>query len=110
MHTMKRRQIQSFSILLLGLAIITAYSLFRSKPSYELQTFATPTGWGYQVVMNGKTVIDQPTVPGQTGQKGFTSEELARRVGERVVAKLRLGQFPPTLSPSELSQLGVPIH
>ncbi|WP_460636686.1 DUF4907 domain-containing protein [Larkinella harenae] len=107
---MKRRQIQSFSILLLGLAAVTAYSLFRSKPSYELQTIATPTGWGYQVVLDGKTVIHQPAVPGQAGQRGFPREDLARRVGERVVAKLRLGQFPPTLSSSELSQLGVPIR
>ncbi|GAB3340977.1 hypothetical protein GCM10027299_54850 [Larkinella ripae] len=107
---MKRNQFQSLAILLLGLAVVTAYSRFRSKPQYKLQTMTTPAGWGYQMVLNGKTVIDQPTVPGQAGQHGFVSEALARRVGERVVAKLRLGQFPPTLSPTELTQLGIPIR
>lgn len=107
---MIRKQFQSFAVLLLGLAVITTYSLFRSKPHYELRTLSTPKGWGYQISRDGKTVIDQPTVPGQTGQRGFGSERLARRVGERVVFKLRQGQFPPTLSPEELSELGVPVN
>ncbi|MFC5411994.1 DUF4907 domain-containing protein [Larkinella bovis] len=107
---MKRRPLQSFALLLLGLTAITVYSLFRPKPQYELRTLNSPTGWGYRIVLNGKPVIDQPTVPGQSGQRGFVSEALARRVGERVVSKLKLGQFPPTLTPAELNQLGVPIQ
>jgi hypothetical protein len=109
MERMKGKKIQSVTILLIGLSIVTTYSLFRQKSQYELQTTPTPTGWGYQVILNGKTVIDQPTVPGLPGQRGFASEALARKVGERVVSKLRRGQFPPTLTPPELSQLGVSV-
>lgn len=110
MAAIKRKQVKMLAILLIGLAAITGYSLYRPKTQYELLTMATPAGWGYQVVLDGKTVIDQPTVPGLTGQRGFASELLARRVGERVVSKLRRGQFPPTLTPSELGQLGVSVH
>ncbi len=109
MRRMRGKKIQSLAILLIGLAIVTTYSLFRQKSQYELQTTRTPTGWGYQVMLNGKTVIDQPTVPGLPGQRGFASEDLARKVGECVVSKLHQGQFPPTLTPPELSQLGVSV-
>ncbi|MFD1140606.1 DUF4907 domain-containing protein [Larkinella insperata] len=107
---MNRKQVQSLTILLIGLAVITVYSPYHPRPQYELQTVTTPAGWGYQIVSDGKTVIDQPTVPGRAGQRGFSSEQLARRVGECVVSKLRRGQFPPTLTPSELAQLGVLVH
>ncbi|WP_185731465.1 DUF4907 domain-containing protein [Larkinella rosea] len=107
---MRTTQFRSLTTLLVGLALITVYSLFFRKPDYELQTRATGNGWGYQIVHNGKTVIDQPTVPGQPGQHGFPTEMLARKVGERVVSKLRQGQFPPTLNPSELSQLGITVQ
>jgi hypothetical protein len=107
---MNRKQFRSFAILLIGLAMVTVYSLFLRKPDYELQTITTPKGWGYQIIHNGKTVIDQPTVPGLPGQRGFATEELARRVGDRVVSKLRQGQFPPTLTPPELNQLGVSVQ
>ncbi|MGA0560738.1 DUF4907 domain-containing protein [Larkinella sp. VNQ87] len=107
---MKRKHLQSAVVLLLGLAIITAYYFLRPKPNYELQTVATPTGWGYQVMLDGEPVIDQPTIPGQAGHRSFVSEEQARRVGQRVMSKLRLGQFPPTLTPRELAELGVPIQ
>lgn len=107
---MKTNQFRSFTTLLVGLVLITIYSLFFRKPDYELRTIITPNGWGYQIVHNGKTVINQPTVPGMPGQHGFANEDLARKVGERVVSKLRQGQFPPTLNPSELSQLGVAVR
>ncbi|GAB3891487.1 hypothetical protein GCM10028803_03350 [Larkinella knui] len=107
---MKRKPYQSLAVLLIGLALVTTYSLFRQKPGYELAIIHTPNGWGYQIVHNGTTVIDQPTVPGLAGKHGFETEELARKVGERVVSKLRRGEFPPTLTAPELSQLGVPVR
>ncbi|GAB3934366.1 DUF4907 domain-containing protein [Larkinella terrae] len=107
---MKNNRLRPIATLLAGLVLITVYSLFFRKPDYELQTMSTGSGWGYQIVHNGKTVINQPTVPGQPGQHGFPTEVLARKVGERVVSKLRQGQFPPTLNPAELSQLGVSVQ
>jgi hypothetical protein len=95
-------------LVLIGLAIITAYCQYRqhqqhSLPHYQLRTFATSVGWGYAVVTNGTTLIYQPTVPGRAGSAGFSS----RKQAERVIQKLRSGQDLPTLTPNELRELGV---
>ena len=106
-----RRILRPLVILLVGLAVVTiGYRYVSHQNRYQLQVFSSPTGWGYAVVNNGKTLIYQPTVPGQAGNKGFANEALARRVGERIITKLRQGQFPPTITPEELTQLGVPVY
>jgi len=106
-----RRILRPLVILFIGLAVVTiGYRLYRQQARYQLQVLSTPSGWGYQVFDNGQSLIYQPTVPGVPGNRGFENEELARRVGERIITKLRQGQFPPTITPEELSQLGVPVH
>ncbi|MBD2753991.1 DUF4907 domain-containing protein [Spirosoma validum] len=94
---------------LIGLAVLTAYRLFRNSSPYQVEVFATSTGWGYDILNNGNPFIHQPTVPGQAGTVGFASQEQARRVGERVVEKLQETKALPTLTNDELRQLGVTI-
>jgi hypothetical protein len=96
-------------LILVGLVIVTIYQLYFRKPQYEVQVFATSGGWGYSILTNGKTVIYQPTIPGQPGMVGFASQEQARRVGERVVEKVQQAEAMPTLTNDELRQLGVQI-
>ena len=79
------------------------------QPQYRVNVFATPGGWGYDILKNNQPFIHQPTVPGQPGQAGFVNQEQARRVGERVVEKIEQTQAMPTLSTDELRQLGVTI-
>lgn len=88
---------------------MTAYLFFPRKPHYQVQAFATSSGWGYDILTYGKPLIHQPTIPGQPGMVGFTSKEQAQRVGERVVEKLQKEQAMPTLTHDELRQLGVRI-
>lgn len=96
-------------LLLIGLVVLTAIQLYHRRSLYQVQVFATPTGWGYDILNKGTPFIHQPTVPGQSGTVGFTSQEQARRVGERVVQKLNETKALPTLSNDELRQLGVKI-
>ncbi len=100
---------QGLVLVLLGLAIITVYLLYKRQDRYELEVFQSKTGWGYSVLMNGSEVINQPTIPGGVGNRGFVNEQQAQRVGKRVVEKLRQGQIPPTVTPAELHQLGVDV-
>jgi hypothetical protein len=100
---------QGLVLVLLGLAIVTVYLLYKGQDRYELEVFQSQTGWGYSVQMNGSPVISQPTIPGIVGNRGFVNEQQARRVGKRVIEKLRQGQVPPTITPAELQQLGVDV-
>ncbi|MFD2934006.1 DUF4907 domain-containing protein [Spirosoma flavum] len=96
-------------LVILGLAIITAYLIYQRKNPYHVQVFATTGGWGYTILNNGKLLIHQPTIPGQPGIVGFATEAEAQRVGERVVEKIQQEKALPTLTNDELRQLGVKI-
>ena len=47
----------------------------------ELQTFQSGDGWGYQIRMNGKVLIYQPTIPS-------IDKESAENIGTLVLNKL----------------------
>ncbi|WP_232073977.1 DUF4907 domain-containing protein [Spirosoma aureum] len=96
-------------LVMAGLAILTGYLFYSWQPHYKVQVFNTSSGWGYDILDNGKPFIHQPTIPGVPGVVGFTNSEQAQRVGERVVEKLQEEQAMPTLTHDELRQLGVTI-
>jgi hypothetical protein len=97
-------------LLLVGLAVTTAYQLFEQRKNhYQVQVIRNPDGWGYDILNSGKPFIHQPTIPGAPGMVAFSSQEQARRVGERVVEKIEQTEALPTLTNEELRQLGVKI-
>jgi hypothetical protein len=97
-------------LLLAGLVLATAYMLYDQRQNhYQVQVIKTPTGWGYDILNRGKPFIHQPTIPGTPGVVAFSSQEQARRVGERVVEKLGQAEALPTMTNEELRQLGVKI-
>lgn len=54
----------------------------------EVQTVQLGDGWGYQIVMNGKVWIYQPTIPAIDTLMAFPDEESARVIGTIVLEKL----------------------
>ena len=97
-------------LVLIGLAVTTAYQLYdQQQNQYQVQVIRTPNGWGYDILNHGKPFIHQPTIPGIPGMVAFSSQEQARRVGERVVEKIAQTEALPTLTNEELRQLGVKI-
>ncbi len=96
-------------LMMTGLVFVTVYRFYRSQSPYQVEVFATPTGWGYDILHNGKLFIHQPTIPGQSGIVGFASQKQARRVGERVAQKVQETKALPTLTNDELRRLGVKI-
>ena len=95
------------TILLLWTLVAVGGVLFlwrtKTTDAYQVRAFSTAAGWGYEVSQDGNALIYQPYKPGVAGKQGFTSEAQAQRVGQRVVSKLRQGQFPPTLRSDELN-------
>lgn len=79
-------------------------------PTYEVVAVEVATGaYGYNILQDGKVFIKQDVVPSLQGNKHFSTEEDAIKVGEFVANKLRNGIMPPTISPEDIESLGVVI-
>jgi hypothetical protein len=63
--------------------------------------------WGYQILKDGKLIIDQKNIPAVQGNYGFRTQADAQKTGEFVLLKIQNGDFPPTISIEELENLEV---
>jgi len=66
---------------------------------------AATNGYGYDIMVNGKKMIHQPTIPAVSGNRGFNSESDAANAGALVKRKLLNNEMPPTISLDELNHL-----
>lgn len=79
-----------------------------TEPVYEvLAVEVTGSGWGYQILRDGKLIIDQQQIPAIQGNQSFSTEEDAHKTGELALKKIKGQNFPPTISIQELDSLGV---
>ena len=62
---------------------------------------------GYEVLVNGRVLVSQPSIPGIAGNDGFRTPEQAQRVAALVAGKLRDNQMPPTVTAEELQRLRI---
>jgi hypothetical protein len=65
------------------------------------------SGWGYNILIDGKLYIHQPNIPAIMGNNGFSSEEKAREAGEFIVEKIRKKILPPSVTAEELESRGL---
>jgi hypothetical protein len=63
--------------------------------------------FGYDILVYGKPLVHQPTIPGLPGNEGFTTKERAQKVAEFVVKKIRNNEMPPTVAIEDLNNMGV---
>ena len=63
--------------------------------------------FGYDVLMDGKLMIHQTSIPAMPGNDGFRSKDDAAKVAELVMHKIRHGEMPPTVTTEELKSLRV---
>jgi len=76
----------------------------------EVRTFKNDSvlkGFGYDIYVDNELKVHQPHIPAVSGNKGFSTEEKAKRAGEFVGDKFRHNIMPPSVSPKELDSLGV---
>lgn len=69
-------------------------------PSFN-QTF------GYDIVIDGKTLVHQPHMPALPGIEGFSTRAKARKVAEFVAQKIRRNEMPPSVTLDDLNKMGV---
>lgn len=63
--------------------------------------------WGYDVLMDNRIKIHQPSIPGLPGNEGFKTKEKAEKVAKLVIQKMKTGEMPPTITNEELKELKV---
>jgi hypothetical protein len=74
----------------------------------EIETFQNDTsGWGYDILIEGKKYVHQPHIPAISGNKGFSTQHEAEKVAELVKYKIKNNIMPPSVSPEELDSLGI---
>lgn len=64
-------------------------------------------GFGYDIYMYKGLYVHQPHIPAINGNRGFDTEEQARKVAEFIIYKIRNNIMPPSVTPKELDSLGV---
>lgn len=73
------------------LTIILHHSIMviedEGEPKAELEIFQYENGWGYQIVMNQKILIYQPTIPALDTVIPFPDEVSTRKVGILVLKR-----------------------
>ncbi len=77
---------------------------------FEVITFQNDPqigGWGFDIYVDGKRYIHQPTVPVVAGVMGFGSKEQSETAGKMMVEKLRQCKMPPALDENDLETIGV---
>ena len=63
--------------------------------------------YGYDVFADGRLMIQQTSAPALPGNEGFKTKEDATKVALVVIAKIKKGEMPPTISIDEMKQLNV---
>jgi Domain of unknown function (DUF4907) len=73
----------------------------------SVKTIQQNSQWGYDILVDGKLYIHQPSIPSVPGNEGFKTEEDAKKTGEFIEYKIQHHIMPPSVTPEELDSLGV---
>lgn len=74
---------------------------------YQLDSTDEKSGYGFDILLNGKLFIHQRNVPAPEGMHAFDSEKNAIAVAKLIIRKLEKNIIPPTASVRELDSLGI---
>ena len=95
-------------------------SMFRKTAADTINPYATAQfshllihapeqTYGYLIFINGDLVVEQTSMPGLSGNKGFERQEDAAKVAGLVMEKIRRNDMPPSVTADEMKSLGVKI-
>jgi hypothetical protein len=68
---------------------------------------STKNTFGYDILLYGRPLVHQPTIPGLPGNEGFTTKERAQKVAEFVLKRIKNNEMPPTVTIEDLNNMGV---
>ena len=61
--------------------------------------------WGYDILVDNKMKIHQPSIPGLPGNDGFKTKDGAEKVAKLVIDKMKKGEMPPGVTVEEMKKL-----
>jgi hypothetical protein len=80
--------------------------LANGDTTYRIISSAGNT-YGYDIMVKGRLLVHQPTIPGMPGNKGFARKSNAEKVARLVMKKIQKGLMPPTIEKRELDSLKI---
>ncbi len=96
--------------LLTGLALSVLFLLKYKKreqtPPLYSKVIKLEAGYGYQIFMNDKLLVQQEFIPAIKGKTPFQSEKDAEKVAKSVIRKIQ-GKISPEITLQELNQLDI---
>ena len=124
---MKTIRVFLFAIILFGEGTTTANAgigtrVIYSNSSLSLKAFYIPLlsgdttyrvvpsaghTYGYEIRANNRLLINQPTIPGMPGIKGFENKSDAEKVARLVIKKLQKGILPPIVTKKDLDSMKI---
>jgi hypothetical protein len=108
--TINKKHYRPVGLVLLAGLLVLLYFTFRNgkqdKVFVEPQAIQTSTGWGYNILVDGKPYIHQEIIPAITEKQGFRTKEDALLVARRVIEKIKTNQLP-TITLDDLKELGI---
>lgn len=63
--------------------------------------------FGYEIFVNGKTLVRQSNIPALPGNDGFKTKGEAGKVADFVMQKIRKNEMPPTITIDDLKRMGI---
>lgn len=77
-----------------------------AEATLEYHIIEAPNGtYGYDIFSNGRLFVHQTNLPGQPGIEGCSTREDAEKLATMVIAKIRRGEMPPSVTKAELNSL-----
>jgi Domain of unknown function (DUF4907) len=61
--------------------------------------------FGYDILVEKRAIIHQPSIPALPGNLGFSTRTKAQIVADYIVNKFKTGEMPPTITIEELKKL-----
>ena len=90
---------------------ISKDSINSANPKTEKFTFsiipAANNTWCYDIYMDKKMFIHQPSIPAVPGNEGFKTKDDAEKVAKFVIDKIKKGEMPPSVTIEEMKKLKV---
>jgi hypothetical protein len=84
----------------------TANQFANTKLTYKIIDAPNNT-FGYDIYVDNRKLIHQPSTPAVAGNEGFKTKADAVKVAKIVIGKMKKGEWPPAVTVEEMKKLKV---
>lgn len=78
------------NVLIAGIVLVCLFGCQKkNNKEFQLQTFETKGGWGYNIVLNEKVIVSQPIIPAIDTVMPFPNKKSAEKIGQIVLEKIK---------------------